>query len=201
MMIAVLVGSFVITACIEEPPPRSFTEFMDDRIAREGVLVRCNADRTATADDPECINARRAAAAIAAQGEAEKREQLEAQSEARLVAARQRYDAQQAAARDAEIAAASEEEREYESQWQEPGSDTSDATAAAMPPAESPPIATGSASVDDPAANLEPITLPRSVLPPLTTIGLPHSAKPLEYRPPEPELEEIVVPHRVKQPE
>lgn len=199
-MITVLVGSLFMAACIEEPPPRSFTEFMEDRIAREGVLVRCNADRTATADDPECINARRAAAAIAAQAEAKTRDRLEAQSESRRLAARQRYDAQEAAARDAETAAASEEQRVYESQWQEPQSDTADAPAEVVPPPEPPPIATGSASVD-PAPSLEPIALPRSVLPPLTTIALPRGAKPLEYEPPKPKLEEIVLPSRLKQSE
>lgn len=161
---------------------------MDDRIAREGTLVRCNADREATAGDLECINARRAAAAIAARSEAAERERREAASEARLLAARQRYDAQQAAAREAELAAQAEEQRAYEAQWvEQPGE----------PVADDGETSTGAGSIDAKPI-LEPITLPRSALPPLTTIGLPDGAKPIEYEPPKPALEEIVVPDRRK---
>jgi hypothetical protein len=161
---------------------------MDDRIAREGTLVRCNADRDALAADLECINARRAAAAIAARSEAAERDMRDAASEARLLAARQRYDAQQAAARDAELAAQAEEERAYEAQWvEQPGE---------------PVVGNGEVSASpgsmDAEPTLEPITLPRSALPPLMTIGLPAGAKPIEYEPPKPTLEEIVVPDRRK---
>jgi hypothetical protein len=189
--LAVLAVSALLVACIEEPPPRSFTEFMDDSIAREGTLIRCNADRTATANDPECVNARRAASALAAQGETEKRDRLEAQSEARLLAVRQRYDAQQAADRQAEIAVEAEEQIAYESQWAE-GNVAGEQSEGL--PAE-PAMETGSVA---PIPSLEPVTLPPSVRPPLTTIGLPRGAKPIEYKPSEPVLEEIVLPSRIK---
>ena len=38
---------------------------MEDGLARDGVLTRCNQDRDATLTDVECANARRAAAAVA----------------------------------------------------------------------------------------------------------------------------------------
>ena len=192
-MVVVLAVGALLAACIEEPQPRSFTEFMDDGIAREGTLVRCNEDRVATANDPECVNARRAAAAIAAQEDEQQRARLEAQSEARLLAARQRDDHQQAAERQAEIAAAAEEQLAYESQWVDTsGEHEPQGTVAA--PAQT-PMEPGSAAQ---VPGLEPVALPQSVRPPLTTIGLPRGVKPIEYKPPEPKLEEIVLPSRIK---
>jgi hypothetical protein len=192
--LAVLLGlSAVLAGCVNEPPPRSFTEFMEDRFAREGTLVRCNEDRTATANDPECINARRAAAALAAQDDAAQRERRDAQSEARLLAARQRQATQQEAERRAEAAAQVEAQLAYESQWEE------------EPVSELPPIETGAGEVSAEATQtgsvtptLEPITLPESIRPPLTTIGLPRSAKRLVFEPSEPTLEEIVVPEHLR---
>jgi ribonuclease E len=205
-------------ACVEEPPPRSFVEFMDDSLAREGVLARCNTDREATAYDVECVNARRAAAAIAAQDEPGKRERLEAQSEARLRAARQRADAQLVAERQAALAAEAEREQEYEAQFEEaqPVEATTAAAAQQSPlvspaavypapveaapveaaPVEAAPVVAAPAESTTPL--LEPVTLPSSVRTPLTTVSLPRGVKPMEYAPPEPELEEIVVPNRLK---
>ena len=184
-----------IAGCVNEPPPRSFTEFMEDRFAREGTLVRCNADRTATANDPECINARRAAAALAAQDDAAQRERRDAQSEARLLAARQREAAQQEAQRRAEVAAQTEEQLAYESLWEEeqtpqpPVRETENRQVAA--------IAAQTGSVT-PLPALEPIALPESARPPLTSITLPRGAKPLVFEPSVPTLEEIVVPEHLR---
>ena len=50
---------------------------MDDDIARDGTLARCNENRDETLNDIECANARRAAAAIALRAERERREALE----------------------------------------------------------------------------------------------------------------------------
>jgi hypothetical protein len=76
----------------------------------------------------------------------------------------------------------------YEAQWvEQPGE----------PVAGNGEVAAGPGSMDA-EPTLEPITLPRSALPPLTTIGLPAGAKPIEYEPPKPKLEEIVVPDRRK---
>jgi hypothetical protein len=185
----------MLVACVEEPPPRSFVEFMDDSLAREGVLARCNADREATANDPECMNARRAAAAIAARDEAGQREHLEAQSEARLLAARQRADAQIEAERQAALAAEAERQSAYEAQFEE--SNTVQMTAGEPePPPVAPPMPPEPASSS--SALLEPVTLPSSVRPPLTTVTLPRGAKPIEYEAPGPRLEEIELPPRLK---
>ena len=184
----------LLVACVEEPLPRSFVEFMDDSLAREGVLARCNADRAATADDVECINARRAAAAIAAQADEGQRERLEAQSEARRLAARQRVDAQLEAERQAVLAAEAEAQMAYEAQF-----DTSPTPQVSAPEAVVPaPAPVVPAETSTGADLLEPVTLPASIRPPLTTITLPRGAKPIEYRAPEPELQEIELPSRLK---
>lgn len=194
-MLAALAVCTFLAGCVDKPLPRSFTEFMDDGIAREGTLVRCNADRAATSDDPECINARRAAAAIAAQDEAQQRAGLKAQSEVRLAAARQRYDAQHAAELQSKLAAEVEERREYESQWADTGDHGQEMLGVTVERSSNASIQTGSAA---PIPSLEPISLPASVRAPLTTIALPHGVKPLEYQPSEPKLEEIVLPSRIK---
>lgn len=186
-LVTVFVVSTLLGACVDEPPPRSFMEFMEDTIAREGTLVRCNADREATANEPECVNARRAAAAIAAQAEAEERGRLQAQSEARLLAARRRYEAQQEEQRRAREAEQAEEELAYEALWAE-----------SPKPAEPPGADAAADESADPEPSLEPIVLPSSVHPPLTTISLPRDAKRIEYAPAEPVLEEITLPAHLK---
>lgn len=187
-------ATFVLVACVEEPLPRSFVEFMEDSLAREGVLARCNADRAATAEDIECVNARRAAAAIAAQADEGQRERLEAQSEARRLAARQRADAQIEAERQAVLAAEAEEQMAYEAQFDNTGMPQVSAPEAVVP--DPAPIVPAETS---PGADLlEPVTLPASIRPPLTTINLPRGAKPIEYQAPAPELQEIELPSRLK---
>ena len=43
------------------PDPRSVDEYAADPVLREAALSRCNLDRLYSRDDPDCINARRAA--------------------------------------------------------------------------------------------------------------------------------------------
>lgn len=191
---ALALATILVVACVDEPLPRSFVEFMDDSLAREGVLARCNADRAATADDVECINARRAAAAVAAQVDASQRERLEAQSEARRLAARQRADAQFEAERQAVLAAEAEAQMAYEAQFQ-----TTETPQLSVPDAVVPdPLPVVPSETRSGAELLEPVTLPASIHPPLTTIRLPRGAKPIEYQAPEPELQEIELPSRLK---
>lgn len=102
----------VLVAACAEPPPRSFHDFMDDRIAREGVLARCERDREAR-DDIECANARRAATTIALRRERERRETLARESERKIRALRERVERREAAAAEAEAAA----RRAYDEQW------------------------------------------------------------------------------------
>ena len=63
---------------------------MDDGFAREGVLTRCNQNREETLNDAECNNARRAAATLALEAERARAPALEQQSEAKLLALRER---------------------------------------------------------------------------------------------------------------
>jgi len=79
LLAAMAVLALSVGGC-EERRPITFEEFMDDPIARDGTLVRCNQDRAATAADIECDNARRAAAAIALREEESRRDELELES-------------------------------------------------------------------------------------------------------------------------
>lgn len=111
----------VVAGCSTPPPePRTFYFFMDDGIAREGVLARCNRDREATAQDTECVNARRAAAALAVEHERARSGELEAESERKLLALRARAAREAQAQQQAEAAARAAEEQAYEEQWREP---------------------------------------------------------------------------------
>ncbi|MGI9258147.1 MAG: EexN family lipoprotein [Gammaproteobacteria bacterium] len=116
-LLGILAAACFLAGCAEAPRARSYMEFMEDSYAREGALARCNRDREATAEDPECVNARRAASMIAAQADAERRDQREAESEALLVAARERSEREQHALEQAQAAAQAQADAQYESQW------------------------------------------------------------------------------------
>lgn len=75
-----------VAACAPQPEPRSTVDFMEDGLARDGVLTRCNRD--ATLDDVECANARRAAATLAIEAERARAGDLEHESHAQLAAVR-----------------------------------------------------------------------------------------------------------------
>jgi hypothetical protein len=91
--------------------------FMEDGLAREGALTRCNRNRDATLNDVECANARRAAAAVAIEAERARAAELERESERKLVALRQRQARESAAAQEAAAAARAAAEAAYEAQW------------------------------------------------------------------------------------
>jgi len=109
----------MLVACSPKPEPRTVFDFMDDGFAREGVLTRCNQDRDATLTDEECANARRAAAAVALEAERARAPALEVESEAKLVALRDRADRRAAAEQDAAVAAHAAAEAAYEARWPE----------------------------------------------------------------------------------
>ena len=90
---------------------------MDDSVAREGTLARCNQNRQETARDIECANARRAASALALIEERERREVLERESERKLAALRTQIERRDRAKRDAMAAALAAAEAAYEAQW------------------------------------------------------------------------------------
>ncbi|MEE8543833.1 MAG: EexN family lipoprotein [Gammaproteobacteria bacterium] len=168
--------------CSVEPRPRSYMEFMDDSLAREGALARCNQDREATADDAECINARRAASTIAARADEALRDQREAESDILRAAVRDRAGYVQTAAERAEVAAQIAAEAEYEEQWRVAEENVEAAQLSYAEPAE---------------PSLEFIELPASASPALPYVDLPASAQRREFVP-EPELEEIALPAGVE---
>ncbi len=181
-LLLVLMASF-LAGCSSEPRPRSFMEFMDDSLAREGALARCNRDREATAEDAECVNARRAASTIAARADEALREQREENSDILRARARDRAgyvqtNAERADAA-AQVTAEAEAEAEYEEQWRVAEENMQ---AAQLEYTEPPP-------------SLDFIELPASASPALPYVELPASA---QRREPAPELEEIELPGGVE---
>jgi hypothetical protein len=111
----------VLQACGAPPPPRSYDEFMDDRIAREGVILRCDANPEQAQDDIECANARRAAATIALSEERARRQDLERESKQKIAALKQEMVERERIAREAALAAARAEREAYEEIWRARG--------------------------------------------------------------------------------
>jgi len=109
-----------LAACAPEPAPRTVIDFMDDGYAREGVLTRCNRNRDETLSNEECANARRAAAALAIEAERARAPGLEQESEAKLLALRDREVQQAVAEQDADAAARVAAEAAYEARWNDP---------------------------------------------------------------------------------
>jgi hypothetical protein len=91
---AALLLAAALAACAPQPEPRTVNDFMEDGLARDGVLTRCNQDRDATLTDTECANARRAAAAVALEADRGREAELEQASEVKLAALRERADRQ-----------------------------------------------------------------------------------------------------------
>jgi hypothetical protein len=108
-----------VAACQQPAKSRSYEFFMEDGLAREGVLARCNQDRKASVDNQECENARRAAATVGASGERERSENYERQSSRKLEELRDRSARQQQAEQQAAAAAKAAEKEAYEAQWRD----------------------------------------------------------------------------------
>jgi hypothetical protein len=94
---------------------------MDDPIARDGTLARCNADPNGTADDLECANARRALLSIALSQERERREALEVESQRKIEELKIEMIERERIAHEAALAAARAEREAYEAMWRERG--------------------------------------------------------------------------------
>lgn len=100
-------------------------EFLSAPMLLEAALVRCAQNRDESRYDPECINAREAVKVIEAREEAERREGLEAQSQAKRDALRRTQRAAAEARRRSADAARRREEAEYLAQFGElPPSET-----------------------------------------------------------------------------
>lgn len=139
----------LLAACAPQPPPRTVFDFMEDGHAREGVLTRCNRDRDATLSDEECVNARRAAAAIALEAERARAGELERRSEAKLLALREQEAIRAAAEREAEAAARAAAAAAYEARWANPEAPRTADEPALEVPVFGAPLGTVLPSIDD----------------------------------------------------
>jgi len=108
-LVAAAAGACV--AACSPPEPRSYEYFLADKIARDGVLARCDADPVAARADIECAQALRAALAVQLEEERARREALERESAARIEALRRQYEAERQAREAAAAAAAEAAER------------------------------------------------------------------------------------------
>lgn len=107
----------MLAGCVKEPPPRSVTEFVENRILLEAAMVRCSQDRAKTRYDAECVNARQAVARIQAKEEAEDKAEFEARSESKRAALRRTQAAVSEARRRAAEARRQQEEADYLAQF------------------------------------------------------------------------------------
>ncbi len=110
-------AALVLSACAEEPPPRSVQQFLDNEILLEAAIARCSRNRVETRYEAECVNAREAIKIIEARLDAKRREEFEARSEQK----RRAFRETQAAAAEARRRAAEQqrlrEEAEYLAQF------------------------------------------------------------------------------------
>src|SRR5690606_20291428 len=104
-LLAVVAAAVAGAACSPQPAPRSYDFFLNDSIARDGTLARCDRDPAAAQTDIECANARRAALAVQLEEERARREALERESAAKIEALRLQFEAQRRAREAAEAEA------------------------------------------------------------------------------------------------
>ena len=138
-------GSALVTACAEEPRPRSVTEFIENPILLEAAVVRCAQNRTESRYDAECVNARQAASIIEAKEERARRDELEAESDKKREALRRTQRAAAEARRRAIEVERLREEAEYLAQF-----------------GELPPPPDGETAIDNGAANAPAVVVPKA---------------------------------------
>lgn len=109
----------LIAACSEEPRPRTVTEFLDNPLILEAVVVRCSVNREETRYDAECVNARQAITIIEAKEERARRDAFEAQSERKREALRRTQEAAAEARRRSAEQSRLRSEAEYLAQFGE----------------------------------------------------------------------------------
>lgn len=149
---AVAVVGLSLAAC-SEPEPRSYTFFMEDRIARDGTLARCNENPREAQFDIECANASRAQAAIQLRLERERIAALEAASRLEIERLTRERDERDRRARELAEEAMRQQVAAYEKLWGVSGDAGADADAAAARPE----AAAQSAATDD---GPSPFTVP-----------------------------------------
>ncbi len=112
-----MLGVAFVAACVDDIPPRSTLEFVDNPIMLEAALVRCSQDRDATRYDAECVNARQAISQMEAKEDAARRAEHEERSESKRQALRRTQEAAAQARRRAAEAGRLREEAEYLAQF------------------------------------------------------------------------------------
>jgi hypothetical protein len=103
--------------CVEDPPPRSVSEFMDDAPLLEAALLRCSSGSSESRYDPECVNAREAVKRIETANEDARRAELEALSQRKREALRRTQQAAAEARRRAAERERLRREADYEAQF------------------------------------------------------------------------------------
>jgi hypothetical protein len=116
MSCAVAIVGLSFAACTE-PQPRSYTFFMDDRIAREGTLARCNENPREAQFDIECANASRAQAATQLRLERERNAVLEEASRLEIERLTRERDERDRRARELAEDAMRQQVAAYEKLW------------------------------------------------------------------------------------
>jgi hypothetical protein len=112
-----LLFTALLAACADDIAPRTVTEFMDDPLLLEAVLLRCTENRTESRYEAECVNAREAVKLIEAKEVADRRAELEVMSERKREALRRTQQAAAMARRRAAEAEKLREEMEYQAQF------------------------------------------------------------------------------------
>ncbi len=122
----------LLAGCVEEPPPRSVDNFLENRILLEATMVRCGENRNQSKYEAECVNAREAINRLATEEDKAHREDLQAQFERKRKSLRRTQDAAAEARRRSAEARRRREEAQYLGVYEEypPGTET----AAALPP-------------------------------------------------------------------
>ncbi len=120
----------LIAACAKEQQPTSVTFFMENPIALEAAVVRCNADRESNRYEPECVNAREAALLTDAIETRARKKQLEEESERKLRDLRASHDALDLARLRLQEEERLRKENEYLSQFQDPAASAKQPTVA-----------------------------------------------------------------------
>jgi ribonuclease HI len=119
MSCAIAAVGLSLVAC-NEPEPRSYAVFMDDRIARDGTLARCNENPREAQFDIECANASRAQAAIQLRLERERMAALERSSRIEIERLTRERDEHDQRARELAEESLRQQAAAYEKLWGTP---------------------------------------------------------------------------------
>ena len=134
MPCAVVGLCLALAACVE-PRPRTFADFMEDPIARDGTLARCKEHAEDALTDIECSNASRAAQAIALRQERERREELERESKRQIEELKAQMVERERIAREQALEEARAEKEAYEALWRQQHGMAADGSASLEPEA------------------------------------------------------------------